>query len=597
MRYISLFSGIEAATVGWHDLGWDPVVFADFDEFPSAVLNYHYPQIENVGDVMKHEWKQYKGKCDLIVGGSPCQSFSVAGQRLGMDDPRGNLALKFLQIVRDVQPRWFIYENVPGLLSSGGGQDFATFLGEVAECGYGFAYRVLDAQNFGVPQRRRRVFVVGHIDGDWRSPAAVLFESTSLFGDSKQSKEAGKNASLFAGHGSKGTSEEASGVMYENHASDARITEAGDVSPTVRARFGTGGGNVPLVKHENDKGIIHCADVGPAMTASGPPYSRTGQQTVEDEALVVQEPIAFDWKNIRSTRPSEESTDPLTVEGGIAINQQAPMHDPAPPLDASYGKGTGERAGVERQIIGVRQGSAEGSFGTFEDSDIGAVLKASGGVLGGGSETIITETFTKSGHGVFEQNEDTVGTLPANEHKGAHSLITSSAGVVTKGNGEAWETDEKHMSLTSGGGQAGQGYPAVRQSVFNIDSQSSNSIKSGNPNSGSQEIDKASTLTTFPPSPEGYRGGNAVVASHVVRRLTPVECERLQGFPDNYTRIPFKGKSAEDCPKTHRYKALGNSMAVPVMKWIGERIQQVSFVVDDIEDRPASKTTKQKTLW
>ena len=556
MRYISLFSGIEAATVGWHDLGWDPVVFADFDEFPSAVLNYHYPQIENVGDVMKHEWKQYKGKCDLIVGGSPCQSFSVAGQRLGMDDPRGNLALKFLQIIRDVQPRWFIYENVPGLLSSGGGQDFATFLGEVAECGYGFAYRVLDAQNFGVPQRRRRVFVVGHIDGDWRSAAAVLFESTSLFGDSKQSKEAGQNTSLFARHSPKGTGEETS-----------------------------------------DKGIVHCADVGPAMTASGPPYSRTGQQTVEDEALVVQEPIAFDWKNIRSTRPSEESTDPLTVEGGIAINQQAPMHDPAPTLDASYGTGAGMRAGIERQVIGVRQGSAEGSFGTFEDSDIGAVLKASGGVLGGGSETIITETFTKGGHGVFEQNEDTVGTLPAHEAKDAHSLITSSAGVVTKGNGEAWETDEKHMSLTSGGGQAGQGYPAVRQSVFNIDSQSSNSIKSGNPNSGSQEIDKASNLTTFPPSPEGYRGGNAVVASHVVRRLTPVECERLQGFPDNYTRIPFKGKSAEDCPKTHRYKALGNSMAVPVMKWIGERIQQVSFVVDDIQNRPASKTTKQKTLW
>ncbi len=591
MRYISLFSGIEAATVGWHDLGWDPVVFADFDEFPSAVLNHHYPQIENVGDVMKHEWKQYEGKCELIVGGSPCQSFSVAGQRLGMDDPRGNLALKFLQIIRDVRPRWFIYENVPGLLSSGGGQDFATFLGQVAECGYGFAYRVLDAQNFGVPQRRRRVFVVGHIDGDWRSPAAVLFESTSLCRDTKASKEKGQNTTLFAGFSPKGTSGKASGVMYENHASDARITEAGDVSPTVRARFGTGGGNVPLVKHE--KGIIHCANVGPAMTASGPPYSRTGQQTVEDEALVVQ----------------------------------APMHDPAPTLDASYGTGAGMRAGIERQVIGVRQGSAEGSFGTFEDSDIGAVLKASGGVLGGGSETIITETFTKGGHGVFEQNEDTVGTLPAHEAKDAHSLVAfshtqgldpqasehafptlraegggqsiahSSAGVVTKGNGEAWETEEKHMSLTSGGGQAGQGYPAVRQSVFNIDSQSSNSIKSGNPNSGSQEIEKASTLTTFPPSPEGYRGGNAVVANHVVRRLTPVECERLQGFPDNYTQIPYKGKSAEDCPKTQRYKALGNSMAVPVMKWLGERIQQVSFVKDGLENIPESKTSEQKTLW
>ena len=198
MRYISTFSGIEAATVAWHDLGWDPVVFADIDEFPSAVLAHHYPQIENVGDVMKHEWKQYKGKCELIVGGSPCQSFSVAGHRLGMDDPRGNLALHFLKIVRDIQPKWFVYENVPGLLSSDGGRDFAAFLAEVAKCGYGFAYRVLDAQHFGVPQRRRRVFVVGHIDEDWRSPAAVLFESESLCRDSKKSKEKGKNASLFA---------------------------------------------------------------------------------------------------------------------------------------------------------------------------------------------------------------------------------------------------------------------------------------------------------------------------------------------------------------------------------------------------------------
>lgn len=180
MRYISLFSGIEACSVAWHDLGWTPVAFADFEAFPSAVLNHRYPGVPNLHDVTEVNWSDYEGKADLIVGGSPCQSFSNAGSRLGMDDPRGNLALHFLGVVRAVKPKWFIYENVIGLLSSDEGRDFAAFLSRVAEIGYGFAYRVLDAQHFGVPQRRRRVFVIGCAGGDWRSPSAVLFESDEL---------------------------------------------------------------------------------------------------------------------------------------------------------------------------------------------------------------------------------------------------------------------------------------------------------------------------------------------------------------------------------------------------------------------------------
>jgi DNA (cytosine-5)-methyltransferase 1 len=450
VRYISLFSGIEAATVAWHDLGWTPHRFAEFDAFPSMVLAHHYPTIPNVGDVMKHDWKQYKGQVDLIVGGSPCQSFSVAGQKLGLDDPRGNLALHYLRIVREVQPKWFVFENVPGLLSSNGGDDFSIFLREVAECGYGFAYRVLDAQHFGIPQRRRRVFVVGCADGDWRSAASVLFERESLSRDLKESKEKGKNASLFP--------QESIGGECRN---------------------------------DDGRGIVHCEKIGPTMTSSGPPYSRTGNQRVEAEALVVQ--------------------------------KQTPLHDPAPPLDASYFKGAGMRAGIERQIIsetipihdkatrfkgggsgrnddgggngfGVgekdqvmwsldtaskhavfQQGSAESSFGTFQDSDKAGVLKASGGVLGGGSETLITEVES------------------------------------------------------------------------------------------------------------------------VVRRLTPIECERLQGFPDDYTKISWNGKAIEDCPDGHRYKALGNSMAVPVMRWIGERIEMANQL--NLNEREKSKASVQTKLW
>lgn len=199
MRYGSVCSGIEAATVAWHPLGWTPAFFSEIEAFPSAVLAHHYGSnmpgehlarngIPNYGDFT--QIGADAGPIDLLVGGTPCQSFSVAGKRLGLDDPRGNLALEYLSLARRLRARWIVWENVPGVVSSvtdeedgeGGVQsgiegreagdewieesDFATFLSFVRECGYGFAYRVLDAQyvrvdGFGraVPQRRRRVFL------------------------------------------------------------------------------------------------------------------------------------------------------------------------------------------------------------------------------------------------------------------------------------------------------------------------------------------------------------------------------------------------------------------------------------------------------
>jgi DNA (cytosine-5)-methyltransferase 1 len=182
--YGSVCSGIEAATVAWHPLGWKPAWFSEIEEFPSRVLAHHY-QVENCGDMTKiYEKKTFKkSKIDLLVGGTPCQSFSLAGSRGGLNDPRGDLALEFLRIAKAAQPRWFVWENVPGVMSSSEGRDFGIFLRNVQKCGYGFAYRVLDAQYFGVPQRRRRLFVVGHL-GDWRPAAEVLFDGQNRNGDS-----------------------------------------------------------------------------------------------------------------------------------------------------------------------------------------------------------------------------------------------------------------------------------------------------------------------------------------------------------------------------------------------------------------------------
>jgi site-specific DNA-cytosine methylase len=187
VRYLSVCSGIEAASVAWEPLGWEPAAFAEVEKFPSAVLAHHWPQVPNLGDMTRHEsWNL--GAIDLLVGGTPCQSFSVAGLRKGLHDPRGGLMLTFLEIAQRQRPRWIVWENVPGVLSSHGGRDFGAFLGALGALGYGWAYRVLDAQWFGVAQRRRRVFVVGCL-GDGAAAATVLFESESVCRNPAPSRE------------------------------------------------------------------------------------------------------------------------------------------------------------------------------------------------------------------------------------------------------------------------------------------------------------------------------------------------------------------------------------------------------------------------
>tara|TARA_R100000951_G_scaffold116169_2_gene126841 strand:+ start:119 stop:1339 length:1221 start_codon:yes stop_codon:yes gene_type:complete len=406
-----VFSGIEASTVGWHDLGWTPVAFADIDEFPSAVLAHHYPTVPNVGDVVDVDWEQYKGKADLIVGGSPCQSFSHAGRRLGLDDPRGNLALHYLRIVRAVQPKWFIYENVPGLLSSSEGEDFATFLGEVAKLGYGFAYRILDAQYFGVPQRRRRIFVVGCADGDWRSAAAILFDKSSLSRNLASSKEKRQKTTLFTNQR----------VGSESRGDRRRIIPIHD-----KATRHKGGG-----EGRNDDGASNFLGVGKEKE---PMYSLT----TNDQHMVFQ-------------AVKEDRADTLTA-------------------------GMYHRNGINNQD-----------------------LVTNGHLLLG--KNTVAPTLTASND-------------PSRSPQS--SEVTNQISAVFK-------------------------------------------------------------------------------ASSVVRRLTPTECERLQGFPDGYTQIAWKGKPAENCPDSHRYKALGNSMATPVMKWIGERIDMLGST--DISNRGKSKTSQQMKLW
>ena len=383
MRYLSVCSGIEAASVAWHSLGWQPVAFSEIEKFPSQVLAHHYPDVPNLGDMTKfQEWPDES--IDLLVGGTPCQSFSVAGLRRGMADPRGNLALTYLGIADRYKPRWIVWENVPGVLSSAGGRDFGSFLGALAQLGYGFAYRVLDAQFFGVAQRRRRVFVVGYL-GDWRRAAAVLFESPSGCRDTAPSREKRQS-----------------------------------VAPTV---------------------------------SSGPPFSRTRNERVEADALV-------------------------------------PIADPAYCLETTcndYSRADGFNMVAQPMMFKVR-GGVEREDGSRGSTNVGK--QAGKGFLG---------------------NTDRAFTVASTQ--------------------DQW----------------------VAQPVaFHVDAQ---------PDQMNFSSETTASLTCSQHA--GVQMGMAV------RRLTPTECERLQGFPDGYTNI------RENCPDAPRYKALGNSMAVPCMRWIGERIQTI----------------------
>ena len=234
MRYISIFSGIEAASCAWQVLGFEPVAFAEIDKYASAVLAAHYPTVPNLGDVSSIDWSNYRGNVDIVVGGSPCQSFSIAGNREGLNGASG-LMWEYVRCIREVKPAWLVWENVPGALSSSQGEDFRCLLVALAELGYGLSWRVLDAQYFGVPQARRRVYVVGHLGDD--SSVAVLFDRESLSRDTQTLRKSRATSPIT----NEGSLREAS--TYTLHIHHGRSDNGGgrgamiktDISPTICA--------------------------------------------------------------------------------------------------------------------------------------------------------------------------------------------------------------------------------------------------------------------------------------------------------------------------------------------------------------------------
>ena len=232
LNVLTACSGIGAPEHAWRDLPFNFIGCSEIEPFPSAVLQHHYPTVKNYGDMTKYrDWKLNE-PASIIFAGTPCQSFSVAGLRQGMASPNGNLALVFLGMVERFAPRWVIYENVPGLLSSNGGRDFGAFLGALGELGFGYCYRTLDSQFFNVPQRRKRVFVVGYL-GDWRRAAAVLFERESLSGGITKSRKTRQKVAPSVTTGPPYSRTENERVEVDALVVNRKANEAKDVSDIV----------------------------------------------------------------------------------------------------------------------------------------------------------------------------------------------------------------------------------------------------------------------------------------------------------------------------------------------------------------------------
>lgn len=534
MRYLSVCSGIEAASVAWHPLGWEPVAFAEVEPFPSAVLAHHYPDVPNLGDMTRYEeWPD--ATFDVLVGGTPCQSFSVAGKRGGMDDPRGQLAYAFAGIAARYRPEWIVWENVPGVLSSAGGQDFSGFVRGLAELGYQCAWRVLDAQHFGVPQRRRRLFLIGN-SGGWQRAAAVLFERESMLGNTPPSRKARQVAPTIparsTGGGGLGTDCDCDvGVISMAHGQGG--AEIGfDRGPTLTCNH-----EAPIVAHSLRGEGFDASEDGPGR---GTPLVPVGV-TIHGTDPTVQKVASYDdvAQCLRARTPGNIDNSSTTVV-------QQPVHA----FDA-------------RQSDVVQYGDMTGPLDTDGHS---VAIAFSGKDYGGDATADLSPTLRSMGHDGSHANGG--GQVAV-----AIPIISDADRADSSAQTPSPDAEGRIRLRDPGLGIGDDGDPmytlqATKPHAVAFDTtQITSPANYSNPQPG----DPCHPLAAGAHPP-------AVATSMQVRRLTPVECERLQGFPDGYTAIPWRNKSASECPDGPRYKALGNSMAVPVMRWIGQRIDKLMEV-------------------
>jgi site-specific DNA-cytosine methylase len=544
LRYLSVCSGMEAASVAWEPLGFVPVGFSEIEPFPCAILKHRFPNTTNYGSLTEHHtWPIEQGAVDLLVGGTPCQSFSVAGLRKGMSDPRGNLALTFLALADRVKPKWIVWENVPGVLSSSGGRDFGAFLGALVELGYGFAYRVLDAQHFGVPQRRRRVFVVACL-GDWRAPAEVLSLREGLLGYLEKGKQKRKGAAADA-PASPGTG----GSILWSGSDQANAERLIDKAGTLNCDQGQRGGFIcPMDKPI----VIDRAAFNQGINAQYEPHIEASETM---DSLVARCPHAVGVPPICA-----DKTGTLTVGHGGCAGHQHRMGDNSFLIGQTVP--TPFRKSKRAQSVTDDESwVADGKANTLNNFDLG--------------DTRTTHAVVEPIQPMLYENHpnDSRVTGP---HEVAPTVVTrfgTGGGNVPLVNQEPKIIKVSELRLT-GKITEQDVCPTLTSGAKQGDSDPlAITFQPGNLRRDAGADPSTIATTTLKATPGDQMPH--VAQAMAVRRLTPVECERLQGFPDNWSRIPWKGKTEEQCPDGPRYKACGNSMAVPVMRWIGERIKEI----------------------
>ena len=567
MKYLSVCSGIEAASVAWEKLGWKPVAFSEIEPFPSAVLNHHWPEVPNLGDMTKYESWKFEEAIDVLVGGTPCQAFSVAGLRKGLADPRGGLSLTFVNIADHFNPKWILWENVPGVLSSRD-NGFGCFLGALAGedgelkppgekwadagCVYGpkrsIAWRCLDAQYFGVAQRRKRCFLVA-CPRDQGDPAKVLFEWEGLRRDTAPSREARKGiapnvAPSLTASNDPSRSPQSSEVTQQVNA----VLEASIVSPTITQCKGSRGGcsseaisEITAVQQATAfrmQAFGEYSDDGSASTMKARDY--------KDATDLVASPIVIDRAAFNQGENAQykphiahsETMDSLVARGPHAV--AIPIHDQA---TRNAGK-RGDKQDGKGNGLGI--GKPGDPCPTLTKGDKHAVLYENhpNDSRVTGPLDVAPSCVSRYGTGG--------GNVPL-----VQEAIAFEPGIASREGNESRFVKEMSPTLRK---DMGDNQVAVAVDCYN------------------KTINHTSQTLSSSASDINHTGGVINPADRMaVRRLTPKECERLQGFPDEHTLIPWRGKPADQCPDGPRYKALGNSMAVPCMEWIGNKIKEASI--------------------
>lgn len=521
MKYVSIFSGIEAATVAWHPLGWEPLAFSEIDPFPSTVLQHHYPDIPNLGDITKIDWSPYVGAADIVVGGSPCQSFSVAGKREGLAGASG-LMFEYIRAVRELRPRWFVWENVPGAFTSERGEAYRQLLSEMDALGYGLAWRVLDAQFFGVAQRRERVFLVGSL-GTMRC-AEVLFERESLSWDHQSSRQK-RQALTEEAQERVGEADHDSGCLNPGETQSRRVYPTSGVYPTLSTRENSG---------QSQESVFLCQT---AQTGSNGKLVKQDDvmNTLDRTNSTAVAALDFNPTDARLRYAHDDVSQTLTARAGTGGNQ-VPLVQ-VQPLAFLYNQGAKTRSlGISEISPTLKTDHnpvvafASNQRDEVRELEVAGALAAQPGIK---QQTYICRA---DGQTNAMEGENLAPTLTSHAKKDPPLIYPVD------------ESEEmKPVTLQIRGGKPGGGKGALIQH------------------------DMSATLSTH--NTQTLITGDNEKRDLTVRRLTPRECERLQGFPDDYTDIPYRNK--EHAPDGPRYKALGNSMAVPVMRWIGERIHMV----------------------